>query len=331
MPHRVIITLITFVTATLLPAATLHVANNGTDSPECGPINACRSIRQAIANAQVGADIVVGPGRYGDVNGNGVFGESGEEGYGPRDPCNCLIQVGKKVFIRSSKGARVTLIEGSPASRTFWVTATGAAIGAGSVAAATDSGFLLTNANTGVESTANSTTIQRNIAVKNNVGFKIGGSSVTIRENEARVNSDSGFVITSGSGRTVESNTATGNGAAGFSVSGDADTYEMNVSSANRWGFDVYATNSLFEHSSAVANLNFGVAFKTGASGNKLRLSGVVGNGGYGVWIWQNAVSEVTTNWIYGNQHPRPGSEPAGGNCGLLNSSNAQVDARYYN
>ena len=61
-------------------ANTLSVANNGLDSATCGSSAApCRSISQAIANASEGDTIVVGPGRYGDLNGNRIFGEVGEE------------------------------------------------------------------------------------------------------------------------------------------------------------------------------------------------------------------------------------------------------------
>jgi len=61
-------------------SATLNVANNGVDSDICGAASApCRSISQAIANAADGDTVVVGPGRYGDLNGDGRLGGPGEE------------------------------------------------------------------------------------------------------------------------------------------------------------------------------------------------------------------------------------------------------------
>jgi len=61
-------------------ANTLYVANNGVDSITCGPsVSPSRSITQGITNAAPGDTVIVNPGKYGDVNGNGTLGESGEE------------------------------------------------------------------------------------------------------------------------------------------------------------------------------------------------------------------------------------------------------------
>lgn len=61
-------------------AATLHVPNHGEDTPECGTRRQpCRSISAAIAHASEGDRIVVGPGLYGDVNGDGDFNDPGDE------------------------------------------------------------------------------------------------------------------------------------------------------------------------------------------------------------------------------------------------------------
>src|SRR5690242_1559876 len=61
-------------------AATVYVASNGADSGSCGAKEApCRSISQGIANSAVGGSIVVGPGRYGDLDSDGTLGELGEE------------------------------------------------------------------------------------------------------------------------------------------------------------------------------------------------------------------------------------------------------------
>ncbi len=71
---------------------------------------ACRSISEAIQNSAAGDEIVVGPGRYGDLNGNGVLGEAGEEI--PAAGCACMIAMNKPVVVRSSHGAAATLIDG---------------------------------------------------------------------------------------------------------------------------------------------------------------------------------------------------------------------------
>jgi hypothetical protein len=91
-------------------AAVWSVANNGLDSPACGtPQSPCRSLSAAINHAAPGDEIVVGPGKYGDLNGNGAIGESGEES--GASGCDCLIAVNKAVVVRSTHGAAATLID----------------------------------------------------------------------------------------------------------------------------------------------------------------------------------------------------------------------------
>ena len=96
------------------PTKVVYVASNGVDSALCGETRApCRSIRQAIANANEGDLIMVGPGRYGDVNRNGVFGEPGEEGGAAS--CGCLIQVDKALRVVSRDGAATTVLDATGA------------------------------------------------------------------------------------------------------------------------------------------------------------------------------------------------------------------------
>jgi hypothetical protein len=53
-------------------AATLLVAAGGLDADGCGTKAApCRSITRAVGNAAPGDKIVVGPGRYGDLDADG--------------------------------------------------------------------------------------------------------------------------------------------------------------------------------------------------------------------------------------------------------------------
>lgn len=100
----------------LAQGATRHVADTGDDGPDCGLTltTACRSISQAIALAAPGDTILVGPGRYGDLNENGVLGEPGEElGYlTPPASCSCVLRIEKPVIVISSAGAAVTMIDG---------------------------------------------------------------------------------------------------------------------------------------------------------------------------------------------------------------------------
>lgn len=103
--------------ASAAEAETLYVANNGVDvATSCGPkASPCRSISQAIANAVPFDTIVVGPGRYGDLDNSGSIGGTGEENGAqcPSRPCfpDTMIHVKKRLIIRSSHGAAETVID----------------------------------------------------------------------------------------------------------------------------------------------------------------------------------------------------------------------------
>ena len=101
-------------------AATWWTSNLGSDSGSCGTSAApCRSISQAIANAADGDTIWVGPGHYGDVNGDGNFTGPGDEQPDPTagepnlaaGPYGCIVCVTKALHIYSTGGAAVTVIE----------------------------------------------------------------------------------------------------------------------------------------------------------------------------------------------------------------------------
>ena len=90
--------------------ATGYVANDGVDGTGCfSKATPCRSITKAIENAARGDKIVVGPGRYGDLNNDGVLGGPGEEM--PSPGCGCMLSVNKAVSVTSSDGAAATLID----------------------------------------------------------------------------------------------------------------------------------------------------------------------------------------------------------------------------
>lgn len=87
----------------------LHVANNGVDKANCGERRSpCRSIFQAISNAQTGDTILIGPGRYGDLNGDSDFDDPGEEHPGHQ---GCLVCVTKRLRVQSLNGAPSTVID----------------------------------------------------------------------------------------------------------------------------------------------------------------------------------------------------------------------------
>jgi len=93
-------------------AATRYVADSGFDAANCGIdlATACRSITKAIALAAPLDIVLVGPGRYGDLNRNGALGDiAGEETGSPG--CSCVLSINKNVIVISSAGAAVTVID----------------------------------------------------------------------------------------------------------------------------------------------------------------------------------------------------------------------------
>ena len=109
--HSILVVALTLLPA-FVDAATRYVTDIGADGPACGSsaATACRSISRAIALAAVGDIILVGAGRYGDLNDNGVLGETGEETGAPG--CSCVLAINKNVILMSSNGAAVTVIDG---------------------------------------------------------------------------------------------------------------------------------------------------------------------------------------------------------------------------
>jgi len=108
-------------------AASLSVANNGIDSNACGlPSTPCRTISQAIENAQPGDTIWVGAGHYGDVSGNGSFSGAADEHPQPMVSdagfTGCIVCVNKRVKVYSNSGAAVTTIDSGASPGMFNVT-----------------------------------------------------------------------------------------------------------------------------------------------------------------------------------------------------------------
>ena len=97
--------------------ATINVANNGLDTATCGAFsNPCRSITRGIFRAASGDTVLVRPGRYGDLNRDGLLGGPGEEfpGFG-------AVEITKPLRIVSTAGASVTVIDGGNGASLFAV------------------------------------------------------------------------------------------------------------------------------------------------------------------------------------------------------------------
>jgi hypothetical protein len=181
--------------ATAASAATLWTSNVGSDSGSCGTSAApCRSISQAIANATDGDTIWVGPGHYGDVNGDGNFTGPGDEQPNPNDGTDtlpgssgCIVCITKPLHIYSTSGAALTVIEANASggfNSTVMILHDGVDFGA------EDHGFTITGGNThGVTvvpaftpNVSQDMTVKGNIDIGDGDGFYVVGSTYSPSE-----------------------------------------------------------------------------------------------------------------------------------------------------
>lgn len=92
-------------------AETLHVANNGLDTQPCTLAEPCRTISRAVELATAGDTVLVGPGRYGDINPSGTYDRIDEETGGLIPGSGAGVYVAKKLTILSTRGAELTVID----------------------------------------------------------------------------------------------------------------------------------------------------------------------------------------------------------------------------
>ncbi|HTO52896.1 MAG TPA: right-handed parallel beta-helix repeat-containing protein [Myxococcota bacterium] len=311
--------------------ATVLVANDGLDSDTCGTAkDPCRSIGKAITRANDGDSIVVGPGRYGELNNDGAFGGAGEE----PNAAGGMIVVDKGVKIQSLLGATLTVIDarglvdtavsitGSGASfggpkRGFTVTgATGTAISANGAGITVSSNLALTNNATGYVIAGSGATVFGNIALGNEIGFNVSATDSVVRGNIAWVNSLVGFSV-SGTGDVFDRNLATGNGNSGFnfSVAGDGGQFLGNAAIANGSnGVALTGDGFTIRDTTAIGNDDNGLGFSdpnAAPSGGNL-----FGNLGCGLRNASNGA--VTTSKIYFGSPTGPGTDdPADRVCDI--------------
>ena len=95
-------------------AATVYVGNDGSDAAGCGTIDGpCRTISQGVRVAAAGDRLVVRPGVYGDVDGDGEFVSPGDEPAQLDDGCRCLVAIDKSLTVVSEAGAGATVLRGA--------------------------------------------------------------------------------------------------------------------------------------------------------------------------------------------------------------------------
>jgi parallel beta helix pectate lyase-like protein/uncharacterized protein DUF1565 len=278
-------------------AATWLTAVYGVDSATCGSKAApCRSISQAIANAAAGDTVLVGPGFYGDVNGNHSFADPGDEAAEGGGGCDCMVNVSKAVTVKSRDGANVTVIGANHDSASaLAVTASGATVGG------PQNGFTLRDAS--------------------QHGLHVGGSAndVHVIGNVADSNAAAGFQI-DGDGAVLTGNRAFQNVGDGFDVIGSGIVASGDVASANaQSGFVVLNGQAEFSKSMASGNAQYGFAAVTAG----MTLSGVTaaGNGLAGVLYVVSATGAVNLSTLLGNGFAD------GGHCGVSNQAGVTIDA----
>jgi len=285
-------------------AKKLRVANNGVDGIGYGGKRSpCRSISQAIANAIDGDKIVVGPGRYGDLNNNGDYTDPGDEAAEVLFPgCICMIKVDKRLRFISTDGAEATVLDVTNDD------IRGVVIQVNEVVfGKRKGGFQIINSRRAGLLTEGSTS---DVTVKGNIA--IGNGS----------NGQDAFKI-QGSGHTVKGNHASNNFRAGFGISGDGHRVISNIATGNLLGFEFLGLGGRFSRNAATNNSLDGITINTHLP-LIVRRNNVIGNGQFGIRIHSFAEGTIIHNNIYGNA-TIPNTEA----CGLFNSTDGLVDAAH--
>jgi hypothetical protein len=322
-------------------AATVRVAVNGVDGQQCGigKNGACRTITQAIDNAAAGDTIEVGPGRYGDVDGDGQFVTPGDEPAQVDTGCDCVVHVpvDKRVVIVSRLGAAATVIHaGGASAKVVDIDA------AGTVFGKPKKGFTLTGSgdSRGFDSAAPDLTVAGNITVRNgNHGMRISGDRLALSGNQAAANQGSGFQLDGARDVVATGNVANGNAEDGFSQV-NRGTYAGNTAIANGGaGFSQQDDDVTYRASNALGNAGAGFEVNQGdrtvlvgvlAQGNGSGIetggddvvvskSSVVGNRGFGIIVDADGQRlTVTKTNVFGNG--ADGTDPAFANCGIASA-----------
>ena len=260
-------------------ALTLNVASNGVDTGTCGAAaTPCRTIGQAVDRAVEGDRILVGPGVYGDLDQDGVLGESGEETAG--DPaCSCMLQITKRLTLESTHGAAMTIIRGLTSLTAVSLEVSGIVFGA------RDRGFTITGVSIGLRTSdgADGVRVIGNVIVGTGtgpgggLGLSINGDAV-IQDN---VVSDLmlGFIV-DGTGYTLTGNAIVRTGV-GINVLGGDGTVSGNAIIGNGTGVDVVFGDGLALMRNAIlGNLNCGVRVRASFSSEPVvTQNNIYGNG----------------------------------------------------
>ena len=235
----------------------------------------CRSISERdFSNAAAGDRIIVGAGRYGDLDRDGIFGEPGEEAAEVGFGCQCMIKLDKGLELLSSDGAGVTVLDAGGAAISIMRPAPSVVLGAAK-------GFTLTGG-------ATNTCFFAGVHVESPGGVHVEG-------NWAIDNGCFGFFVTEGTGHVLRKNLASVNAIHGFFLSGaTAVTLDGNQSIANGRraggradGFVVFGSQHVLVGNTAIGNQGFGISI-TGGTDHTISKNNIYGNNAENITGAQN-------------------------------------------
>jgi hypothetical protein len=335
-------------------SAKLYVANNGMDNADCGPEGKvpCRSISRAIAHANAGDQIIVGPGLYGDINRGGSVDPSGDSG--EETPVSvpqfsllgatanlALINIDKPVTIVSRAGAGATVIDAGGQFPANYIAVNAAVDGV--VFGKKGKGFTIRNATVAVYiRNAAGVAVGGTIADTCNYGFVAGSpetgemaEGTVLKGNVAGANSVLGFCVVDESA-VVSGNLAKGSLMSGFLVAGSPGTAVTKNLAVDGLGYGFLvgptgATGPTFSKNAAIGNMDAGVFVSvpgTVATAMTVKANSLYGNGKRPQYppvncglVVQNAGTQpmtVNADGNYWGAASGPGGDPAdaaGGGC----------------
>jgi len=296
------------------PAGTVIVAANGVDGGACGAkTSPCRTITRAIANAGVDDTVVVGPGRYGDVNGNTSIGGADEEEPNVNG-CGCILDVGKRVTVVSRDGASATIIDaGKTSFDLVRVSADGAQFGQ------KNKGFTLTRTKSGFDAldvTANDAGVGGHIVSGNEFfGYNVEGSRNTITA--SRLSGGAEGVVVTGDDNVITDTVATGTGNAGFNINSNRNSLRGVVAIGNAIGIALAGSGHTVTASTSIANTVEGIDVL--ATNAVITKTNVIGNSTGAptdnCGIATSAAVTVTATKNYWGAATGPGADPADDAC----------------
>jgi len=309
----------------------IQVANNGLDTATCGSRAApCRSIGRGIERANPGDTVLVGPGKYGDINHDGQLGGVGEE----ISSGTAALRIAKQVRVVSSAGAALTVID---AGGGVWAAVDIAADGI--TFGTAGGGFTLV----GGQFYALICQGQTNLRISGNIatgspsnGFVVYSSgNVEITDNIAHHNASAGFLIGSDSESSrvvLRNNQSYSNREGIYSASYGRHEIAFNeVSNNAQRGISVDFAPAYIHHNIVTGN-DTGIASNSWtpdrlpSAGPVLYRNSLIGNTRFGILVSSGPPvrTVVKENNFFGNS---VSSDGFGKNCGLVNFTGETLNA----